>query len=158
VFGAKDATVKITAFLSLQCSHCARAFIKIKEALRSGINAGVNIVLVTQDNEVLNTLYHLNRQDKKEEALDLLDQWYGMDPYSRQKIYDTLCIPEVADVSEGVRNENYRLFKECDVSGTPMFFVNGYRLPNQYDIDDIKYFAMFFEEIVVMNQQPMIRH
>lgn len=29
--------------------------------------------------------------------------------------------------------------------GTPTFFINGYQLPGQYDIGDIKYFSEIFE-------------
>lgn len=144
VFGKKDASLKITAFLSLQCSHCARAFEKIKEMLKSEIKTEINVVMITSDNKILNTLYHLNRLNKEDEALDLLDQWFNADTYSRDKISETVCIPDVNDVSKEVLNENYRLYKSCNVIGTPTFFVNGYLLPNQYDIDDIKYFSEVF--------------
>jgi len=144
VFGEKDASLKITAFLSLQCSHCARAFEKIKEMLKSEIKTEINVVMITSDNKILNTLYHLNRLNKEDEALDLLDQWFNADTYSRDKISETVCIPDVDDVSKEVLNENYRLYKSCNVIGTPTFFVNGYLLPNQYDIDDIKYFSEVF--------------
>jgi len=30
--------------------------------------------------------------------------------------------------------------------GTPTFFINGYKLPGQYEIDDIKYFSEIFKE------------
>ncbi len=138
-------------FLSLQCSHCARAFEKIKEMLKSEIKTEINVVMITSDNKILNTLYHLNRLNKDDKALDLLDQWYNADPYSRSKISETLCIPDVNEVSKEVSNENYRLYKVCNVIGTPTFFVNGYLLPNQYDIDDIKYFSEVFtkKEMVV---------
>jgi uncharacterized membrane protein len=144
VFGEKNASLKITAFLSLQCSHCARSFEKIKKILKSGEKTAVNVILITSDINILNTLYHLNRLNKEDEGLYLLDQWFSADPYSRNKISDTLCIPDVADVSNEVSNKNLSLYKACNVIGTPTFFVNGYKLPNQYDIDDIKYFYEVF--------------
>ena len=151
VFGEKDASLIITAFLSLNCSHCARAFEKIKDILKSEIKTEINIVLITSDTKILNTLYHLNRLSKGNEALAILEQWYNTDPYSRNMISENLCIPDVNDVSKEVSNENYKLYKACNVIGTPTFFVNGYLLPNQYDIDDIKYFSEVFtrKEVVV---------
>jgi len=146
VFGEKDASLKITAFLSLQCSHCAKAFEKIKEMLKSEIKTEINVVMITSDNKILNTLYHLNRLNKEDEALDLLDLWFNADTYSRNKISDTLCIPDVNDVSSEVSNKNLSLYKACNVIGTPTFFVNGYKLPNQYDINDIRYFREIFKE------------
>lgn len=144
VFGNKDSSVKITAFLSLQCSHCARVFDKIKELLKFDQNTGINIILITSEVKILNTLNHLNRQGMVDDAWALLDKWYAMDSYSRSKLSDSLCIPEVDDVSGEVNNENYELFKKCNVPGTPTFFVNGYLLPNQYEVDDIKYLSEVF--------------
>jgi uncharacterized membrane protein len=141
VFGDKDASLKITVFLSLHCSHCARAFEKIKSILKSEEKAAFNIILITSDNKIINALYHFKRLNKDDEALDLLDQWFNADSYSRSKISETLCIPEEDDILSAFNNENNRLFKECNVIGTPTFFINGYMLPSQYDIDDIKYFS-----------------
>jgi uncharacterized membrane protein len=146
VFGDKDASLNITVFLSLHCSHCARAFEKIKNILKSEENAAFNIILITSDNKIINALYHFKRLNKDDEALDLLDQWFNADPYSRSKISETLCIPEEDDILSAFNNDNNRLFKECNVIGTPTFFVNGYLLPSQYDIDDIKYFRELFKE------------
>jgi len=151
-FGDKNVSIRITAFLSLQCSHCARAFDKIKEMLKSETDCGINVVIITSDNKIMNTLYHYNRMNKDNEALSLLDQWYGLDSYSGSKLSENLCIPELNDISKEVNNENLSLYKSCNVIGTPTFFINGYLLPGQYDIDDIKYFTEVFsrkEEIVV---------
>jgi uncharacterized membrane protein len=144
VFGDRDSSIKITAFLSLQCSHCARAFDKIKELLKSDQNTGISIILITSEVKILNTLYHLNRINKDDDALALLDQWYTMDSYSRSKLSDNSCIPEVDDVSNEVNNENHKLYKELNIIGTPTFFINGYLFPSQYDIDDVKYFSEIF--------------
>ena len=78
------------------------------------------------------------------ESLKLLEQWFNADPYSRTKITEGLCIPEVDDISAEINKENGRLFKECNVMGTPTFFINGYILPAQYEIDDLRYFREIF--------------
>jgi uncharacterized membrane protein len=152
VFGKRDSSIRITAFLSLQCSHCARAFEKIKDILKSDVDVSINIILITLDTKILNTLYYYNRLRMDDEALSLLDQWYSMDSYSMNKVSETLCINEVDDIFKEVSNGNIDLYKSCNVIGTPTFFVNGYILPNQYEIDDIKYFTEVFsrkEEVIV---------
>jgi len=146
VFGMKDSLLKITAFLSLHCSHCARAFEKIKEILNSDQEVTINLVLVTSENKILNTLYHYRNLNRETEALSLIEQWFNTDPYTRNKVSSALCIPDADEVSQEVNNENTKLFKELEVFGTPTFFINGYQLPHQYDIDDIKYFSEVFEE------------
>jgi uncharacterized membrane protein len=153
IFGSKDSPLKITAFLSLNCSHCARAFNKIKDFLKSEVKIGINVVLVTSDKEILNTLYYLNKNKKENEAVDLLDRWYSTDLYSRQSFSENYCIPDITDIYNGVRNDNIKLFKECNVIGTPTLFINGYMLPNQYDIDDFKYFS----EIIIREQTVVFK-
>ncbi|MCX6262841.1 MAG: thioredoxin domain-containing protein, partial [Bacteroidia bacterium] len=146
VFGDKDARFKITAFLSLHCSHCARAFEKIKNILKSGEKVLINLVLITSDTKIINSLYEKNMHGKTEESLNLLDQWFNADPYSRTKITEGICIPEDGDILNKVNEENSNLFKDCNVIGTPTFFVNGFLLPGQYDINDLKYFMEVFKE------------
>jgi len=146
VFGKEDPSLMITAFLSLHCSHCARAFEKIKDILDSEANVEFNLVLVTSERKIINTLYQYKSLNIGNEALELIGRWYGMDPFSRSKVSEALCIPDAGEVSEEVGNENNKLFKNCGVIGTPTFFINGYKLPAQYDIDDIIYFPEVFSE------------
>ena len=156
VFGIKDSSIKISAFLSLHCSHCARAFEKIKYILETGASVSINIILLTSDSKIMNTLYHLSRVKMDNDALSLLDQWYNMDSYSRSKVSESLCIPEADGISDEVGNDNALLYKSCNVIGTPSFFINGYLLPGNYEIDDIKNFTEVFsrkEDIVIKNNQ-----
>jgi len=146
VFGDKDAKLKITAFLSLHCSHCARAFEKIRNMLKDEEDILINLVLMTSDKKMLTTLYNYHRVGEDKESLRLLDLWFNADPFSRTRVIDGLCIPEDSDISGKVNEANGRLFKECNVLGTPTLFINGYKLPNQYDIDDINYFREVFKE------------
>jgi hypothetical protein len=146
IFGNRDASIRITAFLSLHCSHCARAFEKIRNMLNENEDILINLLLVTSDNKMLATLYNNNRQGKEAESIKLLEQWFNADPYSRTKITEGLCIPEVDNISGEINKENGRLFKECNVMGTPTFFINDYKLPAQYEIEDLRYFREVFKE------------
>lgn len=146
IFGKRNASVRITAFLSLHCSYCARAFEKIRNMLNENDDILINLIMVASENKMLATLYNNNRQCKELESIKLLEQWFNADPYSRTKITEGLCIPEESDSSGRISEETGRLFKECNVLGTPTFFINGYKLPAQYEIDDIKYFRDIFKE------------
>jgi len=145
LFGNRDASIRITAFLSLHCSHCARAFEKIRNILIENEDILVNLLLVISDNKMFATLYNNNRQGKEEESLKLLEQWFNADPYSRTKITEGLCIPEDSDLPGAINEENKRLLKEYNVMGTPTIFINGYKLPPQYEIDDLRYFRDVFK-------------
>ena len=145
IFGNRNASIRITAFLSLHCSHCARAFEKIRSMLSENEDILINLLLVTSDNKMLTTLYNNKRQGKEAESIKLLEQWFNADPYSRTKITEGLCIPEDSDLSREVNEETTRLFKDYNVMGTPTFFINGYKLPPQYEIDDLRYFREIFK-------------
>lgn len=153
VFGNGGAALRITAFLSLHCSHCARAYDRIREILRNEEDVQINVVLMASDNKLLTLLYNYHTQGRDEESLKLLDQWFNGDPYSRTRIAEGLCEPEDSVILSKIGEENVRLFKECNVAGTPTFFVNGYKLPHQYDIDDIRYFREIFK-----GKEEALRH
>ena len=146
IFGNRNASIRIAAFLSLHCSHCARAFEMIRNMLNENEDILINLLLVTSDNKMLTTLYNNNMQGKEAESLELLEQWFNADPYSRTKITEGLCIPEDSDLSREVNEETTRLFKDYNVMGTPTFFINGYKLPTQYEIDDLRYFREIFKK------------
>ncbi len=100
---------------------------------------------MTSNKEMLNSIHNFKRSVSDDEALDLLDQWFNADPFSRTRITGDLCIPDDNDLFNSIYEENGRLFKECNIIGTPTFFINGYLLPIQYDLDDIKSFLAVFK-------------
>lgn len=102
--------------------------------------------MVTSDKKMLSTLHNNSKHGKEAESLELMNQWFSADPYSRTKITEELCIPEESDLSGKIGEEIRLLFKDCNVIGTPTFFINGYKLPSQYEIDDIRYFREIFKE------------
>jgi uncharacterized membrane protein len=146
LFGRKDAELLVTAFLSLHCSHCARAFQSLRELVKSDKMLRINLVIVTQDKAILNTLYHLNGSGEEDKILELLERWYNSDSFSRQSFSEEYCIPDVEDISEEVSNENLKLFKECGVIGTPTFFINGFQLPRQYSLNDIRHISKYINK------------
>lgn len=141
LFGKLNSHLRITAFLSLHCSHCAAAFAKISEVLNSNPDVLVNIVLTGADNKFLDTVHHLLKSSKEEKALYMLDQWYKSDQVARSRFQDEYCLVDVEDVSVEINIENRNLMQYYEVTGTPSFFINGYRLPPQYEIDDITFFS-----------------
>jgi uncharacterized membrane protein len=146
MLGNKDSGIMLTAFMSLQCSHCARAFESLVDYLRSGEMIRINLVIVTKDKSILNTLYHLNTKGEEEKAIELLGRWYNTEPFSRQSFSEEYCITDAQDISDEVSNENLKLFRDLGVVGTPTFFVNGYRLPAQYTTDDLKKIVKYLDK------------
>jgi len=102
----------------------------------------------------LNYSLHWNiRNGMEDEALRLLGDWYNTEPWSRSRFSDELCIPETDENPEALAAQNLGLYKLCEVAGTPTFFINGRRLPSQYEIDDIRYFEVRSRESEVRSMK-----
>ncbi|MGE5458039.1 MAG: vitamin K epoxide reductase family protein [Methanococcaceae archaeon] len=140
ILGQNNSRLHITAFLSLECSHCARAFFKLNDILKSDYNAQVNIILLGEETKIINTIYHLFKIGKNEDVIAILNKWYKSDNISRHGFLNDYC-PINSDESNQISSENLEIMKTCEVSGTPTVFIDGFRLPVQYDIDDLKYIS-----------------
>ena len=121
-FGNLSSELRITAFLSLHCSHCAGAFAKIAEILSSDSDALVNIVLTGADSKILDTLHHLLKSSKEEEALSMLEHWYKSDHVASSSFQDEYCLIDADEVSGEINTENRNLMKDCEVIGDSHFF------------------------------------
>ncbi len=141
LFGSEKASSMITAFLSLHCSPCARAFRQIRKVLSEDNGIKVFIILIASDLETLNAIYYLNEQNRKKEAMELLEQYYERSPSSSSDIYEKYNIPVKVKSTDEITKENYKLYKDCNVNGTPTIYVNGYLLHKQYDIEDLKHIS-----------------
>jgi uncharacterized membrane protein len=143
-FGDRSSSLIITAFLSLHCSHCVRAFKTIKEIIKKDCKAGVNIFLVASEYKLIYAMNHLLLNGKGAEALDMLEYWYNADSDTREELYENICVPDFESDSKEISEATLKIYKECNVKGTPTFLINGYMLPVQYDIEDVNYLKEVF--------------
>lgn len=147
LFGKLNSDLQISAFLSLNCSHCAVAFTKVVEFLRCESNVQVNLVLSGGDNKIIDTLFHHQRIGNENGALILLDQWYKSDQLAKSSFQEEYCMIDATEVSREIIFENHNIMKDCGITTTPTFFINGYKLPHQYGIEDITFFREFLKSI-----------
>lgn len=143
VFGPENAPILITAFLSLNCSHCARAFLKIKDILSNIKKIRIHFVLTVTDIELIDNLHILKNQNKEDEAMQYLENWYDKYPFSKHSITENNCM-SIKYIKE-ITDENRRLFEDCNIEATPRFLVNGFLLPENYDVEDIARFSEIFD-------------
>lgn len=143
ILGPPDAPVTVTAFLSLNCNPCAKAFKLLKSLLDNCPLVKINFIFsVYGDDEtqkVINTLYYLNAEKGTINTLDYLNKCYSMPKESRKSLYYNEIIPEQLNISQQIGKENSQLFDRFKVTGTPTIFVNGYLFPRQYSYSYIEY-------------------
>ena len=142
VIGKSDAPVIVTAFLSMTCNPCQKAFNQLK-TLVSNENVQVNLIFSLHDKVgplIMQMVLHLN-ENKSTEAIGLLDTWYNANGNERELMIRQASKSYSSNSSfKAIQKKHSDLFVAAEIAGTPTIFVNGHILPREYQIDDIAYF------------------
>jgi len=152
VFGNPDAPVTVKAFLSLSCNPCAGAFKEIKDLIDNTGQVKVNIVLSVSPDErsqkLAEHIYRLYNTKVSKQAFEYIFRWYTTTKDEKKKFLKSLSdgLPEIGEIAES----NKELFEKLKIPGTPTIFVNGYRYPRQYKVNDIEYFT---DEIISLTME-----
>lgn len=147
--GNPNASNQLIKVCNPYCGPCSRAHPKIEKLLDNIPNLKVKIIFTTpnvKESETFKITAHLlaltsqiTDQDKIE---NILDSWYMQD----KKEYDKFRLNYPIDVLlEDQASKIENMFQWCEtnnISFTPTFFINGYRLPDVYDIEDLSYFLL----------------
>ena len=75
----------------------------------------------------------------EEKVLEFILGWYSGSREGKNVVLKSLQgeFPEI----EKIANSNKELFERVKIPGTPTVYVNGYRFPRQYKVQDIEYFT-----------------
>ncbi|WP_299285979.1 cysteine peptidase family C39 domain-containing protein [uncultured Mucilaginibacter sp.] len=144
VLGNVNAENIITMVSNPYCPPCAKTHQILDEWLDKRDDLQVRLVFTANNSEadiktpVTRHLMALNAWPEKSMIKRALHDWYGQ----TQKNYEAWA--KVYPVAL-VESEYYKLDKQsiwCDmaeIKATPTFLINGYRLPELYQLNDIKY-------------------
>lgn len=145
--GNPDAVNTLIKVCNPYCGPCSKAHAKIEQLLETNTTIRVKIIFKTlADPESLSykaTAHLLTiAQDKPKQIRHALDDWY----MSEKKNYDDYMLKypisgELADQTNKVLD----MQKWCDtmnIRGTPTIFLNGFQLPEAYEIEDLPYFLL----------------
>jgi hypothetical protein len=159
LFGKTTEKVTVTVFLSLFCSACARRFPEILKLTESLKNVCIQIVISPGRDELTMKLFRVLsiylKAGKQEKVTVLLSEWYSLDPESRMYLFDKykeVGQPEDADF---LIKRSELFFKTGKVDSVPAIFIDGYRLPPTYRVEDLKYFLN--ETEIFENEQKLAK-
>jgi uncharacterized membrane protein len=157
ILGSPNAPVTLTAFLSLYCNPCARAFKQLKSLIDNCSEVNLNIIFSVYSDEdtskVINSLYYLYAEKGSDATIDFLDRWYSLPKESRESLYVDEKIPEGYDIALQVGNENKLLFDQHQVLGTPTIYLSGYKFPAQYKYTDIENYIDVIKQLTRGNNR-----
>ena len=128
------------------CGPCAKAHPVIDKLLEENDNLKVQILFTATDDEKdikakpVKHLLALHEKNDRQLIQKALDDWY----LTENKDYDVFAQKHVLNGELERQGEKLSAMKTwCDdmkIEFTPTFFINGYQLPRQYTIEDLKYF------------------
>ena len=147
--GNPEATNIIIKVCSPYCKPCSRAHPMIEKLLEEISNLKVKIIFTTPNDPAQNSykpVCHLlaiaAQNNEGKEIKQALDDWYLTD----NKDYERFAtkFPMNGEINkQGEKLEAmYNWYNNMEVQFTPTIFINGYQLPEVYNIEDLKYFLM----------------
>lgn len=160
VFGLNSGQAHLTVFISLHCGACARIYSQVRNLISSDSRLSVQLVISTppgnKETQLSGRISSSYLSGDQTGALKHLDDWFN------QRIEEEVdSNQEEAEIYTADANEfagyNNKLFEEHDIKLVPAIFVNGYKLPEGLDINELKYYFEYIEEKTSSLEFPMQR-
>jgi len=160
--GNPNAPVQITMAASLGCGPCKNGFEKAKQLIAifpDIVNLAVRLSVSKNGNgqesdpgRYLLGYWLKSVDDKEEQAVDtekLLQNWFELADLNRFRdkypFHDNGESKELSTLTVQISN----WFKKAGIKGTPTFFINGYKLPEHYRVEDLQYLVTGFSEHII---------
>jgi protein-disulfide isomerase len=143
LFGNPDANMLITILTNPFCNPCAKMHTRVEQLLeKTKDEICVQFIFssfqpdLDYANQYLNAIY---LEKDKETMLQLFNAWFAGGKMQRERFFENLQLdlsnPAVA--SEFQKHETWK--EKTQLRATPTILVNGYKLPNNYKIEDLRY-------------------
>lgn len=142
--GIPDAEIEITIISNPFCGPCKEIHPFVMELLSFRNNIQVNIIFATNDEEddqptkVARHMIALNLSDDKSHAKKALDDWYTNN-YNNYENWATKYPVTITDQVKKASAHQKKWCKTSEIDFTPTILINGYKLPEPYVFEDIKY-------------------
>ena len=129
------------------CGPCAKAHPVIDSLLENNSNLKVKIIFTSSNiNDFMATpvKHLLSIAEKQNESLtkQALDDWYLPEKKDYEEFVKKHPLSTSLDTQNNKMVEMKAWCDQTDIAVTPTFFVNGYQLPDAYNIQDLQYFLM----------------
>jgi len=162
IIGNPNAPVQITMAASLVCGPCKNGFEKAKQLIAifpDIVNLAVRLSVSKNGNgqesdpgRYLLGYWLKSMDDKEEQAVDtekLLQDWFELADLNRFRdkypFHDNGESKELSTLTVQISN----WFKKTGIKGTPTFFINGYKLPEHYRVEDLQYLVTGVTEHII---------
>ena len=142
ILGDASANILVTILTNPHCNPCAKMHKRVEKLLEENIGKLCVQYIFSSFNESLNSSsqflisIYMNEPNKRKE---IMNSWFEdgkNDRYNFFRLYNWDSTENV--LSEFEKHENW--IKKTGLSSTPTILVNGYKMPDNYMIEDLRYF------------------
>jgi thiol-disulfide isomerase/thioredoxin len=145
LWGNPEAKHLITVVTNPHCNPCAKMHTRLEQLLKDTKNGYCVQYILTSFNEELEESSKLfiamYQQNNVPDFLSFLKEWYETGRNNRESFYEKYPLDrqEGTLISEFQRHRTW--LNETKIRTTPTVLFNGYELPENYKVEDLKYFT-----------------
>jgi uncharacterized membrane protein len=155
ILGNLEAPLTIMAFLNYYCYPCAIAFKHLIKIVEKNPEVNLRLVFSIYDEateKLTNTIYYIYSEEGQNSSTQFLIKWFNTISPERisLEMHSELTMNYLASwstsfphgykIAESVRKENSALFDEYNITATPLFYVNEFKYPQFFEIDDFEFY------------------
>jgi protein-disulfide isomerase len=159
LFGNPDARLRVTIFTNPYCNPCAYMHKRVEKLLNDTNNTVcVQYILSSFDKEFDFANKHLIAaylEKGADAALSIFNAWFEKGKAQKEAFFNELSLnmDNPAIESEFQKHESWKT--QTQLRATPTILVNGYQLPENYKMEDLRYFTTL--EIGINESLPKSR-
>lgn len=137
---------KIIKVCNPYCRPCAESHVILESLLQNNPDIELQIIFITSNNELdrgrfpVRHFLAIDQLHSKAVAEEALNEWYLQPQIEYVEFAGKFPITVELDTQNGKIDAMRQWCVKAEVRHTPTFFVNGYQLPGEYNIRDLKYY------------------
>ncbi|RTL55512.1 MAG: Vitamin K epoxide reductase [Sphingobacteriales bacterium] len=138
--GNPEGKINIIKVCNPYCNPCSEAHPILEELIHSNKNIQVKIIFLcsSKGEMVVNHLMGIYAEGNELKTRNALDAWYLSVEKDYEQFSQKFSVnPSLKDQQQEVNTMN-KWVREAGIAFTPTLFINGYRLPEDYSIEDLK--------------------
>lgn len=145
LFGNPDASLRISILTNPHCEPCAKMHTRVEKLLqKTGDKLCIQYIFSAFNDDLLKSnriLIAAYQNESREKAEEIYHRWYEKEKYHADAFMQSLGYDIMSDsVMEELKLHNE--WKETNkLSATPTILINGYVLPEHYQIEDMAEFV-----------------
>ena len=140
ILGNPDASTLITVFTNPHCNPCAKMHERIEEIFKHTDKLCIQYIFSSFDvslnssNKYIIAIYLNN---SKEKANQIYSEWFKKGKYAKEDFFQKYNL-DITNEEVSIEFEKHETWKKLTgLQTTPTILLNGYKLPDNYKIEDI---------------------